>query len=161
MCRDYSAKKEEARVTLNKKQVMFGFVPRARIRPTDPGPVILPESDSFACRDMRWGWQVPWDKTVLVNAKSETVTKLATFRDHLNNRCLLPADSFVEKGVSFRKPGGDLFLLAGLWRQEKEGPRYVMLTTTPNSTVAPHHSRMPLIVRPDFYDTWLGEDWER
>jgi hypothetical protein len=48
---------------------------------------------------MRWGWAVPWDKSPLINAKSETVTTLATFKPHLDNRFLLLADGFHEKGV--------------------------------------------------------------
>ena len=55
MCRDYSAKKEEANITLNKKQIIFGFLPRARIRLTNPGPVILPDSENYLCREMHWG----------------------------------------------------------------------------------------------------------
>ena len=35
-----------------------------------------------------------------------------------------------------------------------------MLTTTPNDSVKPYHHRMPLIVRPEFYDAWLGNDWQ-
>ncbi len=27
-------------------------------------------------------------------------------------------------------------------------------------TVAPYHQRMPLIVRPDNYADWLGENWQ-
>jgi hypothetical protein len=77
MCRDYSDKKEEARVTLNKKQIMFGFVPRVRIRPTDPGPVILPESDSFTCRELHWGWQVPM-RTPCIAVTQYKITGCAT-----------------------------------------------------------------------------------
>jgi hypothetical protein len=40
---------------LRDKIVVYGAVPRANIRPTDLGPVILPEDDGFACREMRWG----------------------------------------------------------------------------------------------------------
>ncbi|HEX5397542.1 MAG TPA: SOS response-associated peptidase family protein [Verrucomicrobiae bacterium] len=161
MCSNYKAKKNEARIKARDQELVFGFVPRENIRPTDYGPVVLPEEDSLVCREMRWGWTVPWDKNPLVNAKSETVIKLATFREHINNRCLLLADGFYEKGVLFRQPGHGLFCLAGLWRMETEGPRYVMLTTTPNKSVAPYHHRMPLIVRPELYDAWLGNGWQR
>ena len=84
----------------------------------------------------RWGWQVPWDKSPLVNAKSETLTQLATFKPHLHQRCLLLADGFYEKGILFQQSGQPTFCLAGLWRDEPGGPRYVMLTTTPNATIA-------------------------
>lgn len=106
---------------------VFGVVPRANLRPTDLGPVILPEYDGFACRELRWGWGVPWDKSPLINAKSETLSTLATFRPHLNERCLLLADGFYEKGVLFRQTGGGVFCLEGLRREESGVNKYTML----------------------------------
>lgn len=106
MCSRYTYTKDEAKLRLRDLIVVFGAVPRANIRPTDLGPVILPEHDGFACRELRWGWGVPWDKSPLINAKSETLGTLATFRPHLHQRCLLLADGFYEKGVLFRQPGG-------------------------------------------------------
>ena len=160
MCFRYSAKKNEARIKAREKQFVFGLVPRENILPTDLGPILLPEEDRLVYQEMRWGWTVPWAKTPLVNAKSETLTTLGTFKPHLQNRCLLLADGFYEKGVLFRQPGGGLFCLAGLWRLDGTSRSYVMLTTTPNDTVAPVHHRMPLIVRPENYGTWLGDKWQ-
>ena len=162
--------------------------------------------------EMRWGWKVPWDKKPLVNARSETIAQLAAFKPHLQNRCLILADGFYEKGIRFIQPGEPVFCMAGLWCEEEirwgEAPdepntnggrpqgqargdarptiatpaqsntilsastgerikgevskqfNYVLLTTTPNDSVKPYHDRMPLIVRPEFYDAWLGNDWQ-
>jgi putative SOS response-associated peptidase YedK len=178
VCTNYNAKKKEARIKMQDKQLIFGMVPRESIRPTDLGPILIPEKDNYICTEMNWGWTVPWDKAPLVNAKSETLTTLTTFKKELGNRCLLLADGFYEKGILFRQPGGELFCMAGLWRAEKNilsastrernkgevsktGRCYVMLTTVPNDTVRPFHHRMPFIVRPDNYADWLGKDWER
>lgn len=161
MCAHYTYKKNEAKLRLREKIEVFGAVPRADIRPTDLGPVIIPEFESLACRELRWGWSVPWDKKPLINVKSETVTELPLFRPHLEQRCLLLADGFYEAGTWFFQPGGPVFCLAGLWREEADGKRYTMLTTTPNETVAKYHNRMPFILKPDQYDAWLGEDWHR
>ena len=76
MCSRYTYTKDEAKLRLRDKILVFGAVPRANIRPTDLGPVIVPEEDGFACREMRWGWSVPWDKGPFINAKSETLTTL-------------------------------------------------------------------------------------
>ncbi len=73
MCARYEHKKDEAKIKLREKIYVFGAVPRANIRPTDLGPIILPADDDFVCREMRWGWQVPWDKSPLINAKCETL----------------------------------------------------------------------------------------
>ena len=161
MCSRYTYTKDEAKLRLREKIEVFGCVPRANIRPTDLGPVIIPESDAFSCREMNWGWQVPWDQSPLINAKSETLTTLPTYRNHLQNRCLLLADGFYEKGVRFLQPGEPVFCLAGLWRAENGVNRFTMLTTTPNETVAPFHHRMPFIVHPDHYTAWLGDGWQQ
>jgi putative SOS response-associated peptidase YedK len=81
-------------------------------------------------------------------------------KPHLDNRCLLLADGFYEKGVLFRQPGGQLFCLAGLWREESGVPKYTMLTTTPNESVARYHHRMPFILKPEQFDLWLGDGWQ-
>ena len=161
MCAHYTCNKGEAKLRLRDKILVYGAVPHAHIRPTDLGPVIIPEHDSFACLQMRWGWAVPWDKSPLINAKSESVTTLATFKAHLDNRCLLLADGFYEKGVLFRQTGGVAFCLAGLWRAESGVQKYTMLTTTPNETVAKYHNRMPFILKPEQCDLWLGGGWQQ
>jgi hypothetical protein len=42
-------------VKLRDKIVVFGAMTRANIRPTHPGPVIVPEYEDFAGRKMRLG----------------------------------------------------------------------------------------------------------
>src|ERR1019366_7187233 len=124
MCSRYTYTKDEAKLRLRDKILVFGAVPSANIRPTDLGPVILPEHDGFACREMRWGWSVPWDKGPFINAKSETLTTLNLYDAHLDQRCLLLADGFYEKGVLFRQPNSKLFIIAGLWREESGVQKY-------------------------------------
>ena len=105
MCSRYTYNKDEAKLKLRDQILVFGFVPRGDIRPTDLGPVIIPEHDGFACRQMSWGWRVPWDKQPLINAKSETFTQLPTFKPNLQKRCLILADGFYEKGIHFIQAG--------------------------------------------------------
>ena len=105
MCSRYTYTKDEAKLRLRDKILVFGAVPRANIRPTDLGPVILPEYDGFACREMRWGWGVPWDKSPLINAKSETITHV----ENLSSRtwtiavCCSPMD-FMRKASCSGNP---------------------------------------------------------
>jgi len=144
---------------LRDRLIVLGRVLRGDIRPTDLGPVIVPEHESFSARDIRWGWRVSWDKKPLINAKSETVTTLPTFKPHLEQRCLIMADGFYEKGIRFIQPGEPVFAMAGLWQTDTDGARFTMLTTTPNATVSPHHDRMPFILPSDLWAEWLGADW--
>ena len=60
--------KDEAKLKLRDLILVFGRMPRGNIRPTDLAPGIVPEHESLACRAMRWGWRVPWDKKPLINA---------------------------------------------------------------------------------------------
>lgn len=49
-----------------------------------------------------------------------------------------------------------LFAWAGLWRSSDEwGPVYSGVMTNANSAVAPVHNRMPVLILPDEYETWL------
>jgi putative SOS response-associated peptidase YedK len=161
VCSRYTHKNDEAKIRLREKIEVFGCVPRADIRPTDLAPILLPDDDFFACREMRWGWNVPWDKAPLFNAKSETLLTLPTFQPHLQNRCLILADGFFEKGIRFIQPGEPGFALAGLWRMDDGAERFTMLTTTPNESVSPYHHRMPFVLRPEQHANWLGDDWRR
>lgn len=159
MCSHYTYKKDEAKLKLRDQILVFGFVPHGDIRPTDLGPVIIPEHDSFSGKQMSWGWSVPWDNKPLINAKSETITQLPTFKPHLKNRCLILADGFYEKGIRFVQSGEQIFAMAGLWQTGKTGDKFTMLTTTPNESVSPYHHRMPFILKEDQFDDWLGNDW--
>lgn len=110
---------------------------------------------------MHWGWHVPWDRKPLTNTKSETLLALATYREFLNQRRLILAEGFFEKGICFIRPHAELFAMAGLWRAERDGQKFTMLTTTPNETVSPYHNRMPFILRTDQLESWLGIDWRK
>jgi putative SOS response-associated peptidase YedK len=85
-------------------------------------------------------------------------------------RCLIPASGFYEweargrgRPPHFIQPAArGLLAFAGLWErwQPTEGPAVescAILTTTANATMAPIHERMPVILDPGDFPTWLGE----
>jgi putative SOS response-associated peptidase YedK len=59
------------------------------------------------------------------------------------------------------RPASGLFGFAGLWETWHGGDdgepldTFTILTTDANATVAPTHDRMPVIVEPANYATWL------
>lgn len=159
MCNRYQARREAITVKFRGKVYVLIIKPQEDIRPTDLAPLLVPESDALLVKEMHWGWSVAWDKKPLTNAKSETLTTVATYQPHLHQRCLILADGFYEKGVQFQQPDGSIFAMAGLWREEPSGQKFTMLTCTPNETVAPHHHRMPFLLQPEQYESWLGDDW--
>jgi putative SOS response-associated peptidase YedK len=110
-----------------------------------------------------------------INAKCETVSELPTFRDaYRRRRCIVPVDGFFEwkaiKGQKAKQPyaiamkDGAPFGIGGIWEnwrepQSREWIRTFAIITTPaNELVAEVHDRMPLILPPDQYARWLGEE---
>lgn len=146
------------------------LVPRFNIAPTQTAPLVVPASGSRRMVFGRWGMPAPW-ATVgrgLINARAETLADKAFFRRLLNRgRCAVPADGFYEwQAVEGRKQPWHIsrtdrepFAFAGLWDDSADhGPVFLILTTRPNSVVAPIHSRMPVILRADLESGWLDPD---
>ena len=76
------------------------FPPRHNIAPTQPVPVVIVENGARHFRLMRWGLIPAWIKdprkfTLLINARSETVTEKPAFKNAIRRRrCLIPADGY-------------------------------------------------------------------
>jgi putative SOS response-associated peptidase YedK len=151
--------------------------PRFNIAPTQPVLTVRQEinAPSRLLSSMRWGLIPSWAKDMsigitTVNARSETVTTTLSFSEAIRSRrCLIPADGFYEwkKMGKVRQPycfevgDGELFALAGLWDEWKNPEGQIIqsctvLTTTPNTLLADIHDRMPVIVSPENYASWLN-----
>lgn len=61
----------------------------------------------------------------------------------------------VRRQDRFRLPGARAFLLATV---QQDG-RFSMVTTEPNTSVAPIHNRMPLVLGPGESGVWLGQEF--
>lgn len=105
-----------------------------------------------------------------INAKSETITKSAAFRDAFRRRrCIVPEDAFYEwqkldaknkQPFAIALKSGEPYGLAGLWERWKPEAgepleTFTVLTTDPNELVVPMHNRMPVILEPKDYGRWL------
>ena len=118
----------------------------------------------------------------MINARMETVaTKPAYRRAFASRRCLLPADGYFEwyptdektkagkprKQPFFIRPrDGGILAMAGLYeiwkdptRDEDDPERFrwscTVLTTEAEDTLGRIHDRMPLMVEPDRWSSWL------
>jgi putative SOS response-associated peptidase YedK len=155
------------------------------VAPSQISPIV--RQDAAGNREAalaRWGLVPFWadDPAIgnrLINARSEDAAVKPAFRAAaVSRRCLVPADGFYEwqvvEGSTRKQPwflrvrDAELFAFAGLWeRWSREGTvleTFTILTGKPNDLVAPIHDRMPVIVRPESYDTWLDgrrEDWSQ
>ncbi len=114
-----------------------------------------------------------------LNAKSETVFELQSFKDVAgSNRCLVPVTGFLEwKHVGNTKqpfhitvPGQEVFCLAGIWDSwlNKANGEIVksfsILTTAANELMAEIHNtkkRMPVIIMPQDQLSWLKPSIEK
>ncbi len=157
-----------------------GLAPRYNIAPSQEVPVARRRGTA---RDpeiamLRWGLVPRWARdpsigTRLINARAETAQEKPSFRSALRRRrCLVPADGFYEwqrvtggkQPWLIRRRDRSGFAMAGLWERWRGpgGPleTFTILTTRPNSVVAPLHDRMPVIVAPEQFHLWLDPEIE-
>jgi putative SOS response-associated peptidase YedK len=150
---------------------------RFNIVPTQDAAVVRWGAQGRGLDSLRWGLIPFWAKdnsmaARMINARAETVAEKPSFRNALQKRrCLVPADGFYEwrgkKGAKqpyrILTPGGGLFAFAGLWeRWEKGGEEpiesFTIITTEANDTLAAVHARMPVILDPADFGTWLSPE---
>ncbi|WP_296891799.1 SOS response-associated peptidase [Thiobacillus sp.] len=151
------------------------LAPRYNIAPGTDIPTIRHSPDGKRVMHMlRWGLVPHWAKdpsigAKLSNARGETLTEKPSFRDAFKRRrCLVPADGFYEwktegrqkQPYYFSMKSGEPFALGGLWESWRMPDGNVLrtcclITTGPNDIMLPVHDRMPVIVAPDDYETWL------
>lgn len=151
--------------------------PRYNIAPSQPVPVVRqnPKKPFRELSLLRWGLIPSWatDPSIAfktINARSETVTATASFREPFRGqRCLIPADGFYEwqrnskskQPYCFEVGESEIFAFAGLWDRWTDPLGEVIetctiLTTTPNSLLQDIHDRMPVILDPAAYTPWLN-----
>ena len=151
------------------------LAPRYNIAPTQPVLAVrLAKNGERELAALQWGLVPFWAKDPgigarMINARSETVAEKPSFRNAFKRRrCLIPASGFYEwqKTADGKQPvfihSADKrpFGLAGLWEtwQSSDGSYLetcTILTTAPNEMMRPIHNRMPVILSPEDYATWL------
>ena len=125
-----------------------------------------------------WGLVPFWAKDPsignrMINARAETVAEKPSFKNAFKKRrCLIIADGFYEwKGPKGQKqpmlitlPDKKPFAFAGLWESwQKKDPEAVyrscsIITTEASASIRDIHHRMPVILKPDVYATWLNPE---
>ncbi|MFO1149138.1 MAG: SOS response-associated peptidase [Alsobacter sp.] len=165
-------------------RALFGYVewpnfpPRTAIAQSEPISIV---HEVFGVRHhllVRWGFMPRFVKDpgtfpLLFNARGETVAEKPAFRNALRRRrCLVPATGFYEwrrdgEGRAVRKTpflceraDGAVMALAGVWEtyvapDGSEVDTAAILTTAANGVMAAIHERMPVIIEPADFETWL------
>jgi putative SOS response-associated peptidase YedK len=118
----------------------------------------------------------------LINARSETLSEKPAFRKaYASRRCLIPADGYYEwyltqaqtkAGKPVKQPfyltpdGGETLPMAGLYewwpdptKADDAEDRWLLtctvITTAATDDIGMVHDRMPLVVQPEDWATWL------
>jgi putative SOS response-associated peptidase YedK len=149
--------------------------PRYNIAPSQGIPVIT-NSGKNMLDFFTWGLVPHWAKDPkigyrMINARSETLSEKPSFRNaYKRRRCLILADGFYEwkkipaqtqkEPMYIRLKDQSPFVFAGLWENwySPDGSQILsttIITTEPNTLLKPIHNRMPVILPPENYKTWL------
>jgi putative SOS response-associated peptidase YedK len=183
MCVNYLPPRRQDLVDVFKVESPLGDWP-AEAWPDYAAPIILPDDGGGRCALLaNYGMlpknrQPPGKSYSTVNARSETVGELRTYRSAWQHAqiCLVPMLGFFEpcyesgRAVRWRigMADGAPFAVAGLWRtweEEGGGHSFSFTQLTVNSDQHPLMNRMHkpgdekrslVIVPPDQYDDWLS-----
>jgi putative SOS response-associated peptidase YedK len=155
------------------------FPPSWNVAPTDSLPVVRYDlkAGQRSLDLLRWGLIPYWAKDIKVgfaniNAKAEGIETRPAFRGAFERRrCLVPVDNFYEwkKTTTGKQPYAialadrGIMALAGLWENWKSSAgewvrSFTIVTTEPNELCAQLHNRMPVVLAPEAWPAWLGEE---
>jgi putative SOS response-associated peptidase YedK len=176
MCGRYATTRSDADLSalFDAVTITAGPGPSWNVAPTDPVPVVrLSQRHAGRVLDSaRWGLMPPWvtDPRAgarMINARAETVATSPAFAPSFaRRRCLLPADGWYEwvrdgkrRQAYYLTPvGGMPLAFAGLW--SAGGPDGLLtcaiVTTAALGQLARVHDRMPLILPPERWPSWLA-----
>jgi putative SOS response-associated peptidase YedK len=158
--------------------VNFGnaeITPRFNIAPTQ-GIAVVANDGKNNLDFFTWGLVPFWAKdpsigSRMINARAETLSEKPSFRNaYKHRRCLILADGFYEwqpapdkkskTPLFIRLKDAQPFAFAGIWEEwnSTDGSQIfstAIITTEPNELMKPIHNRMPVILPPEVYSTWL------
>ncbi len=149
---------------IDEKQAASGDV-----HPSKPALILGAGWKEAVSEVLKWGYEGYGKKTLIFNARTETVQERPMFRkDFEERRCLIPADKFYEwkqtggkkkEKYEFSAPGGILYL-AGIYHKNPAGDRFTILTREAEGCMEGVHHRMPLILHREDMEKWLfsGEE---
>lgn len=149
---------------------------------THPQMPIITSKEPNKIQFFEWGLLPYWakDKSFqdnTLNARLESLSEKPSFKNVINNRCLILADGFFEwqwldeKGKNKQKylldfPSHELFAFAGLWSGWKDKitgeilNTFTIITTEANELLSVIHNskkRMPIIIKKENEKDWLND----
>ncbi len=146
--------------------------PRYNVAPSQAVVAIRRTSQGPEITKLTWGMRAEHNTSLLINARSESLTTRPTFASAFKTRrCVIPATGFFEweELGSQRLPhfvevtDQPMFCFAGLWgtTSNPDGERVetcAIITTEANDRLSVLHERMPVILSVETLATWLDPD---
>jgi putative SOS response-associated peptidase YedK len=149
--------------------------PSWNVAPTDAVPAVVVRREHRLLGVFRWGLVPSWatDRSGaarMINARAETLSTKPAFRAAFaRRRCLLPADGFYEwerradgtkRAWFIHRADSAPMAMAGLWEVWRDGEGELLrtcsvVTTVANSLMTTIHDRMPVLIEPEAWATWL------
>ena len=177
MCNLYTMRKSAAEVAAHfGVKVPTGINTPEETYPGYPGAVVREADGERLMQSMVWGFPLRL-KGMKPESKPKPVNNCADLNKGMwvglarkpQWRCIIPLTAFAEaEGVKgsktrtwFSVKDQPVFGWAGLWRESAEwGAVYSGVMTDCNEAIRPVHDRMPVLLQPDEYDTWLNGSFE-
>lgn len=121
---------------------------RLDVYPSQFAPVFV--ADSPLPQYAQWGFDGPYGKQLLINARAETVDRKPFFAaDFARRRCAIPCSAFYEWEEKdkhlFASAKGEALYLAGFCK-EQDNERFVILTKPAAPPVDKYHCRVPALL---------------
>ena len=117
-------------------------------------PVIKSYTNGKTIESLQWGLTHSWDKEKkikpLINARHETLKEKKTFKNLINNRCLVVADGYYEwkrekigkQPYYFTRFDNKIMYFAGIYKNNQ----FIIVTMQSDSSVIDIHYRQPVII---------------
>lgn len=134
------------------------------LKPTQTVSTLALRDGQLQQLDTRWGIKPHWSTSLIINAKSETVTERQTFvKAFAFHRCLVPCTGFYEWRpykrekikLWFHREDARPLYMAAFW-YEKETPELVTLTRAAPYELMHIHNRFPVFIAPQDARIWLA-----
>ena len=134
------------------------------VHPSQPALILRADKDETVSEVLNWGYESYRGRSLIFNARSETVQERPMFRrDFDTHRCLIPANKFYEWKQTDRKrkdkyeffTSEKFMYLAGIYHKDPAGDRFAILTRAAEGCMEEVHHRMPLILNSRDMENWL------
>lgn len=130
-------------------------VKSGEIYPSDTVPIITQQGTNPIYDAMTWGFSNPRNKSLIINARQESVNEKPMFSKAIKDfRIVIPASGFFEwshneskQKYYFTDPDSPTLYMAGIAKPDFDLSHFVILTTNANTSMEKIHNRMPVLLK--------------